>query len=213
LHCELTALGHSNDTPPTSQNRVFSNGENTVFFRQWIMAGFAVALLETGPAQASVIDFETGGFSGDTFVQNGFVFTSIKNGNGPVSIPSGQCIDTKCLNIRNRESVSLTFTGGAFSLSNFFFNTDGRGSGVIISLTLNGPGQLFSFNQGGQPFTLAQLVAPFTNVTQIFFRHADNGTVRIDDIGAVPAAVPAPAAGGLLLLGLGGLAALRRRKA
>jgi hypothetical protein len=184
-----------------------------MFFRQWIMAGFALVFLGATPTQASVINFETGAFSGDTFVQDGFIFTSIKNGEGPVSIPAGQCIDTRCLNIRNRESVSLTFTGGAFNLSNFFFNTNGRGSGVIVSLTLNGAGELFSFNQGGQPFTLAALMAPFTNVTEVFFRHADNGTVRIDNIGAVPAAVPIPAAGGLLLLGLGGLAAMRRRKA
>ncbi|MDB5661592.1 MAG: sorting protein [Cypionkella sp.] len=53
--------------------------------------------------------------------------------------------------------------------------------------------------------------ALFTDVEWVTFTNSGKGNVRVDDIGT-PAAVPLPAAGWLMIAGLGGLAALRRKR-
>jgi hypothetical protein len=55
----------------------------------------------------------------------------------------------------------------------------------------------------------------FKNVTSIIFTSYDGGNVRIDDLVVTsppPAAVPLPAAGGLLLAAMAGMGMLRRRR-
>ena len=50
----------------------------------------------------------------------------------------------------------------------------------------------------------------FANVSSVTFSTGGGGNVRIDDLSAAP--VPLPAAGWLLLGGLGAIGALRRRR-
>ena len=81
-----------------------------------------------------------------------------------------------------------------------------------MSKTFGGFDQLFSENLNGIDMSLTGPLTRFSNVTELFFRAADNGSARVDDLMLKTAAVPLPAAGWRMLLGLGVLVAARHRK-
>jgi hypothetical protein len=95
----------------------------------------------------------------------------------------------------------------------FGFNgQDGQAQAPYVSKTFGGFDQLFSENLNGIDMSLTGPLTRFSNVTELFFRAADNGSARVDDRMLKTAAVPLPAAGWRMLLGLGVLVAARHRK-
>ena len=178
-----------------------------------------------GVAAAATINFSAGEDVGDTYVEKLFTFAYV--GSGSVSRPNNCGSD--CLLLPNAsgnedarnasgnedaKTVRMTFNGGqVFSLLSFAFNgQDGQAPALYVSRTLGGFDQLFSENLNGDDMSLTGPLTLFSNVTELFFRTADRGSARVDDLMVETAAVPLPAAGWLMLVGLGGLAAARRRK-
>jgi hypothetical protein len=181
-------------------------------------------------AAAATINFSDGLKVGDTYVEKNFTFAYV--GNGSVATPNDCGSD--CLLLPNErdedgpKTVRMTFKDGqAFSLLSFTFNGRDRGGennarriaeetteepALYVSRTLGGLDQLFFENLNGNAMSSSGPLSLFSNVTELFFRASNNGSARVDDLVVDTAAVPLPAAGWLMLAGLGGLAAARRRK-
>jgi hypothetical protein len=185
-------------------------------FRTLGVTALALAA-SVGVAAAATINFSSGKDVGDTYVEKNFTFAYV--GSGSVSL-SSDC-GSKCLKLPNASGaeagkvVRMTFSGGQkFSLLSFAFNgKDGQGPALYVSTTLEGSDQLFSEDLTGIEMSLTGPLSLFSDVTELYFRTASEGSARVDDLMVETAAVPLPAAGWLMLLGLGGLAAARRRKA
>lgn len=190
--------------------------------RHFLRAGiFATALALSAGAfattsVASTLDFTgAGAQGGGAYTEDGLSFDDIRIVNGNCDAASGKA----CGALNDNETSILTKVGGGtFSLSSFWYQLLGKGSresntlivttnlGAMLTFAAN----LVGHNDGGHVVDLTALSA-FKNITSLTFSTNNGGNVRIDDLG-IPAAVPLPAGGLLLIGGLGALAALRRRK-
>lgn len=135
-------------------------------------------------------------------------------------IVGGNCADDEapCLGVNsNGEAVLSIAAPETFSLASFWFQLLGNDDDLTVttdkgSLTL--AENDYGFNNGGQVIDLSTN-AIFTDIAYVSFL-TNEGNARIDDITVSYddppiGAVPLPAAGWLLIAGLGGLAAMRRR--
>ena len=123
------------------------------------------------------------------------------------------------------QNAELTFSGGVFTLTGFFYSSQGSNTevtatsaGGTVSSIFIGPGAQGSSTDIFADLTASSIVAGFTNITSVSFSNTGNGTVRIGGFaGEAPtviSAVPLPASGLLLLGVLGaGLAAGRKKAA
>lgn len=183
----------------------------------------AMALPAAG-VSAATIDFDSASLGTHTnYVEDGFVFDKVRVVRAHCDNDSKPCAAEN----QFRDSTLSLLTGGLFNLGGMWISlinttpitlvTDkgsldfGVGSmvgsdtivakkGYTLDLSANGIFQNISFLKIVD-ITLGQ---PGTGVFQ--------GNLRFDDIDVTPAPVPLPAAGLLLVAGMGGLAALRRRK-
>ena len=166
---------------------------------------------------AATINFSDGGKVGDTYQEKGFTFEYV--GSGSVSTPNNceaqDGTKSDCLLLPNATSktVKMTYSGGLFSLLSFTFDgKDGEDHALWVSKTATGTDQLFSEALNASKMSPSGQLTLFDNVTELYFRTASNGSARVDDLLVSVAMVPLPAAGFLLIAGLGGLAVMRRRK-
>ena len=190
--------------------------------RHFLRAGiFATALALSAGAfattsVASTLDFTGAGpQGGGVYTEDGLSFDDIRIVNGNCDAVSGR----PCGALNDNETSILTKVGGGtFSLTSFWYQLLGKGHGLsntlFVTTDLGGlltfAANLVGHNDGGHVVDVSALSA-FQNITSLAFSTNGGGNVRIDDL-AVPAAVPLPAGGLLLIGGLGALAALRRRK-
>lgn len=175
-----------------------------------LIAGSVLALMSIGSVQAATIDF-TGASNGAPLVTGGFSFNV-------ASIDSGNCgILKPCLALGPGDSTEMTLLGGgAFDLASLWFKSLGQPSALVItsydafgailqSLTYN------PVHNTGDTLTFAGL---FDGIFKVKFTDGGRGNIRIDDLNAsaVAAAVPLPAAGGLLIAAMAGLGMFGRRR-
>ena len=155
-----------------------------------------------------LVDFDSGALVGNTYVEDGFTFTTTRNGGVSLSSDCG----SKCLQLNNDEIVTVTYKNGAFDLLGFSFRGPGGGGDMFISSNVGGSQQTITESLNGndlQPISLNV----FGGILSFNWQNARNGSGRVDDIRfTVPAPVPLPAAGLMLLAGIGGLAAMARRR-
>ncbi len=183
-----------------------------------IKTGLAVLLLAGAmalPAAATTVTFDRANIGNHgSYTEDGMIFdvARIVNGNCDNSASGKPCMTLN----KNEISVLSSVSGALFNLTSFWFKLLGDKAALTVtssaggSVTLNVGG--YGHNNNGNIFDMLGN-ALFENVEWVKFDNTGKGNVRVDDIAtSIPAAVPVPAAGLMLMAGLGGLAALRRKR-
>ncbi|MES2434928.1 MAG: VPLPA-CTERM sorting domain-containing protein [Pseudomonadota bacterium] len=188
-----------------------------------LIAGSALALASAGGIQAATVDFN-GSPNGVTspLVSDGFSFDVAR-------IVNGNCAALDCLALNPEHGNSAAdfvimtldaITPTAFNVTSVWLYLTGTQSNLVVTgydamgailntATYTSPG--FPHNTG-DTLNFAGL---FDNVFSISFTNTGKGNVRVDDINAsavAAAAVPLPAAGGLLIAAMAGLGMFGRRR-
>ena len=200
-----------------------------------LFASAALGLAVLTPVSAatvnSVVDFNDGTSSGGpikTYVEDGFSFYDARIVGGPCEFPGAD----KCAALNKHEATILTrIGGGMFDLTSIWFYLNGKSEDLTNSLVIfdtNNTSNRVELTQADYAHNTGHTVAlSFLGVTSITFESGgsilfdekgkelkDQGNARFDTAGLsyeLPP-VPLPAAGWMMIAGLGGLAALRRRK-
>jgi hypothetical protein len=165
-------------------------------------------LIGSAASAATLIDFN-GDKTADPYPEDGFSFA-------PIRIVNGNCIDGGCLALNDNESTGMTYTSapGLFTLTGLSFKLLGKGTGNALTVTgSNGTSLSYAVAAYAKNTYHALLFTnEFANVSSVTFSTGGGGNVRVDNLSATAAPVPLPAAGLLLIGGLGVLGAASRRK-
>ena len=174
----------------------------------------AAALLAMAGTAASAATITFDGMSSGTNVQTGdFVFSDLR-------VVSGNCAAGRCGAENDNESTVLsTISGSVFDVSSMWFQLLGRGNGNAMTLSTDKNTIGYDFaspnyqHNTGYTLNLADAMfnGDFSGISWLSIATSGGGNIRFDNLQVAP--VPLPAAGLMLLAGVGGLAALRRRKA
>lgn len=174
----------------------------------------------------------TGGGNSATLVMGGFKFdpVNITSGSG-----AGNCnlFDGNCFQLNTNATTTMTTepAGGVFDLNKLSFIIDGAaaefsvfnvalaGTTLVVTADANGNGgnacttSTSVFCVEKNEWHTIDFEGSLANVTELLFDNTGTGNVRIGALDATLSTVPLPAAGLMLVAGLGGLAAMRRMKA
>lgn len=184
------------------------------------LAAGAIFTVMAGAASAAVIDF--GGLSGSsgdalgTYMEDGFTVTDTSGtwneahvfGNPtPAIFTDGAGVNT----------IDVSVTGGGtfkFLASDIGCGVGGNNDCQLRAVGMLGASTVFDFSSAtfapdANWHTIASLSAGIIDKLTLTQYAADS---NIDNIGVELSAIPVPAAGLLLVAGLGGLVSLRRRK-
>ena len=126
---------------------------------------------------------------------------------------AGSLSDAPCLGVNSTGAAKLSIQSGIFSVASFWFQLLGENDNLLVSTdhgTFTLLETVYGRNNGGQSLDVSAQ-GLFQNITFLSFL-TNAGTARVDDLKVTHLApVPLPASAALLLGGLAGLAALRRR--
>jgi hypothetical protein len=128
-------------------------------------------------------------------------------------IVSGNCLDDPCLGVNSQDPATLTTDTGTFSVSSFWFQLLGAPTDLMVTTSAGMTTLMaadYGFNNGGQ-FIDVSSNALFQNITSLSFL-TNIGNARIDNLVLDVQPIPLPASAVLLLAGIGGIAAFRRKK-
>lgn len=182
-----------------------------MFIKTLISASIAMLLTVASASAATVkLDFDSGTFTSNSYIQDGFTVTVTNPGSISTS---SDCPDPKCLKLSNNQIATITYAGGSYILNSFIFN--GKGDDGAFDFYVDGAYHS-SYSESANGNTMATgSPNAFVLASSYFIPTFDansNGSARIDDIIIDFTAVPLPAAGFLLMAGLGGLGIAGRRR-
>ena len=178
---------------------------------------FAVSVSSVSAATVSIDSAElsaTGASGGFTLVGGGVQNSS----NCPAERP--------CIRLNQNEAATLTFNDGdAFTLSSLLFSLQGTPAQLTVTPNSGTPFVSSTFQGNNVGLATGDLGGDFVDILSVVFTNSGTGTVRIGGFfgegeGPMPSdptddpvsEVPLPAGGLLLISGLVGLAAAKRRK-
>lgn len=167
----------------------------------------AFAILGAPQTQAATLDF-------DSPVPSPLILDPDSPG-----IVGGNCLAGKCLGVNTQGAATLTVeTGYTFSITSFWFQLLGNMDDLLVTTDKGSvllTEAVYDHNDGGQTYIASDSI--FKDITLLSFimqtgGRGQAGNGRVDDIVYDVAPIPLPASAVLLLAGLGGLAAVRRKK-
>ena len=181
---------------------------------RYSVASVALAVfMSTGAAQAATIDFTTASNDGATIVAAGATVTA---GFGTTLLIGDFTANAVCPlgNSGCNGLMTLTFDQDVSGV-NFFYGYGDAGDSALLSIFDSGGTLLGFYNLDSTSGVAFADLSSFGTLRSIIFDNvASTGAgYAYGDISYDPAAVPLPAALPLVLAGLGGIAALRARRA
>lgn len=182
-----------------------------------VLLGMAFVASSVVAASAATVDIDSAELSA-TGASGGFTLVG-----GGVQNSMNCPAERPCIRLNQNESATLTFNDGEeFTLTDLLFSLSGSPAQLTITPSSGTAFVSSTFQGNNVAVSTGDLGADFADILSAVFSNSGEGTVRIGGIsgsgepgpdGSDPLTpVPLPAGGLLLVSGLIGLAATRKRK-